>query len=165
MVSEQREWSEQIEQIEETAPEEENEEVVEEEETVEAFPEEWREDFEGLAYLGHLEDIVRIPSHTFVIRTLKTGEKLEIALICKEFESSLGWNRAYKAACVAASLVLVDGKPIMVGDRTKSDIAQKYNYVVKTWYDPVIDKLYLELDRLESRQRKIMTLLGIYDEE
>ena len=34
------------------------------------FPETWRQKFEGLAYIGYLEDLVEIPGHSFHVRTL-----------------------------------------------------------------------------------------------
>src|SRR4051812_1732262 len=82
-----------------------------------SFDGRWRQEFEGLAYLGHLEAEVKIPYHTFQVRTLKTGEKIRVVELIKPLEDSVGYARAYRAAVVAAALVLVDGQPLLVGSR------------------------------------------------
>lgn len=160
-VEVQGEWSEGKDEEEEEPVEEEEDSLVGEV-TVEAFPEEWKKEFEGLAHLGYLEEKVNdIPFHEFVVRTLYTAEKLEISQICAEHENTLGFNRAYKAAVVAAAMITVDGKPILVADKTQNAVRQKYFYVTNKWFDPVIDILYLKVDMLEKKQREIVAeLLG-----
>lgn len=128
---------------------------------VAAFPERWKADFEGLTYLGYLEDLVRIPHHEILISTLTPAAKLEVSLICKEFEGTLGYNRAYKVAVCAAATKAVDGKPIqqqMVQDGPA--VRVKFNYVANSWYDPVVDYVYKRVDALEARQIEVMRLLG-----
>jgi hypothetical protein len=132
-------------------------------EFIDSFPEKWKQDFEGLAYLGYLEDTVRIPFHEFVIRTILPAEKLEIALICREFEGSIGYNRAYKASIVSAAIHLVDGQQLLVARKDAPALRQKYAYVVNTWYDPVIEILYRAVDALEGRQYQVMKALGIFN--
>lgn len=139
-------------------------EVDHEDQAVETFGQfkpEWRLDFEGLAWIGYLEDVVEIPAHKFVLRTLTVGEKLQVAQVCKEFEGTLGYARAWKAACVAAALQLVDGKPLTVPNKTVGIVRQKFEYVVNTWFDPIIDLLYERQDALEGRVLEITRELGI----
>lgn len=127
----------------------------------EEFPEGWKTEFEGLLYLGYLTERVQIPFHSFQLRTLKAVEKIEVSLLSKDLEGSLGYSRKYKALCVAAALVTVDGREILTPNRAENAIPQKYRYVVENWYDPVIDFLYVELDKLEGRVIQIMQELGI----
>lgn len=124
------------------------------------FPREWIKDFDGLAYLGYLSATVNdIPFHEFKMRTLLPGEKLEIVQICRDFEGSIGYSRAYRAAVVAASLTEVDGKPIianMAPDKRVGLVRQKFHYIINTWFDPVVNILYRTVDELEGRQSRIM---------
>ena len=70
---------------------------------IDTFPEEWKDEFEGLLFVGYLQrEITSIPFHKFVVRTLTINEKLEISLITKPYLDSIGYGRAYKAAVVAA---------------------------------------------------------------
>lgn len=128
-----------------------------------AFDGRWRNEFEGLSYLGHLEETVRIPYHTFSVRTLKTGEKIRIIEMVQHLESSIGYARAYRAAVVAAGLLLVDGKPLLVGRKSESVIAQKYQYLIDNWYDYVIDILYDKINQLEGNVLQVLKELGVYD--
>lgn len=128
-----------------------------------AFPDNWKEEFEGLTFLGYLEDVVEIPSHRFVIHTLTVGEKLQIGLTTKEFEGTLGYARAYRAAVVAAALQEVDGRPILVASKGTSVIRQKFDYVVNLWFDPIVDLLYERVNLLEARVLELMRVLGVVD--
>ena len=81
----------------------------------EVFPEEWKQPFEGLLYLGYLhKEIKKIPFHTFVVRTLTVNEKLEITLVTKDYQDTVGYGRAYRAAVVAAGLESVDGRELIL---------------------------------------------------
>lgn len=144
---------------------------VEEEESLpdektSTFPDDWKQDFEGLTYLGYLDTTVRdIPYHEFVIRTLTVGEKIEIHQILKDVDinNPAAYLRAYKAAVVAATLVSVDGKPLIAVDKKHSVVREKYLYVVNSWYDPVIDILYRRANELELRSLQVLYELGIID--
>lgn len=125
------------------------------------FPNEWKKSFEGLAYIGYLEDVVTIPFHEFHIRTLFTGEKIEIARIVKDMEGTVGYGRAYRAAVVAAALISVDDQPIVVSEKSKGAVLQKYNYVVTNWFDPIIDLLYEQVNRLEGEVLSVLIQMGI----
>lgn len=127
------------------------------------FDPKWREAFEGLLFLGHLEDTVEIPGHSFVVRTLRTGEKLEALQVCRPYEGSISYARAYRAAMAAAGLVLVDGSPVVVASRTVGAVRQKYDYLVNNWYDPVIEVLYERIDALEGQVVRIMEEMGVYN--
>lgn len=121
-----------------------------------SFPEDWKKEFEGLTYIGALSSTIKLTNyHTFTIRTLLPAEKIEISIILKDLEDSMGYGRGYRAAVVAASVTLVDGKPIMAFDKNNSPIREKYDYVINTYYDPVIDAVYSEVDKLEGRAAEL----------
>jgi len=130
----------------------------------ESFPEEWKDEFEGLLFVGALQrEITKIPFHKFVVKTLTINEKLEISLITKPYLESVGYGRAYKAAVVAAGLVSVDGKELIPSNRVINIVRQKYDYVVNNWYDTTIDILYDEIDALENRVIFVLQELGIIE--
>ena len=129
----------------------------------ERFPDQWKESFEGLLYLGYLhKEVTSIPFHTFVVRTLTVNEKLEISLATKDYQDTLGYGRAYRAAVVAAGLESVDGKELIASAKGTNVFRQKFEYVINNWYDGVIDLLYMEIDTLEGQVLKVLQELGIY---
>lgn len=126
------------------------------------FDSRWRNPFEGLAYLGHLEGDVEIPYHSFKVRTLTTGEKIKVIAMISDMENSVNYPRAYRAAVVAAGLTLVDGKPLLVGQKSLDVIPQRYRYITDSWYDFVIDILYEKIDELEGKVLEVLKELGVY---
>lgn len=130
---------------------------------IEAFDPKFRTDFEGLTYIGYLETPVEAFGHEFLIKTLTVGDKLQVAQICKEFEGTYGYARAYKAAVLAGALIQVDGEPITVAEQKRSVVRQRFEYIVNTWYDPVIEVLYHKVDQLELRVLEISQELGMAD--
>lgn len=173
MASETRTWSEPLvddfgpEVPPTVAPEDERADVelgpiMDHDVTVsESFPQEWKNDFEGLLYLGYLEAEVTIPHHTFIVHTLLPGAKIELASMLVDMQTSIGYGLAYKCAVVSAALDSVDDRPIIVSSKRESSIRQKYQYVINAWYEPVIDLLYTKVEELEVRQDKLMRELGI----
>ena len=128
----------------------------------EYFPDEWKESFEGLLYLGYLhKEVTTIPFHTFVVRTLTVNEKLQISLATKEYQETVGYGRAYRAAVVAAGLESVDGRALIPSAQGTNVFRQKFEYVINSWYDGVIDILFQEIDDLEGRVLKVLQELGI----
>ena len=128
----------------------------------EVFPEEWKEPFEGLLYLGYLhKEIKKIPFHTFVVRTLTVNEKLEVTLATKEYQETVGYGRAYRAAVVAAGLESVDGRELIPAVKGTNTFRQKFEYVINSWYDGVIDILFAEIDELEGQVFKVLQEIGI----
>jgi len=133
------------------------------EENLLTFPEEWKDKFEGLLYLGYLKkEVNSIPFHKFVIKTLTVNEKLEISLLTKPYEDTVGYGRAYRAAVVAAALESVDGRRLVPASKGSNVLQQKYDYVVNGWYDFVIDILYVEVDQLEGQVLSVLQELGIF---
>lgn len=141
-----------------------NNEELENSNNIDTFPEEWKEEFEGLLFLGYLQkEVTQIPFHKFVVRTLTVNEKIEISLLTKPFVETIGFNRAWKAATVAAGLVSVDGRDLISGNRNMNALQQKYDYVVENWYDIVIEILYNEIDALEGKSIVVLQELGIIE--
>ena len=120
-----------------------------------------QDDFEGLLHLGELRHEFVWANHTFLIRTLKVDELLQVALLTKDFAGSYGADRAYVTALVAAALVEVDGEPVYQAiGRDEDHVAKKYNYIRKNWYSQTIDAVYSHLPRLEARAQTLLDAMG-----
>jgi hypothetical protein len=126
------------------------------------FDDRWKQDFEGLLFLGKLEkEVTSIPSHKFLVRTLTVNEQLEVLLITQPYADGIGYARAYKAAVVAAGLVSIDGKELIPTDKKTAVLRQKWDYVTNGWYEPVIDVLYEEIDQLHARMIEVCQEVGV----
>ena len=135
-----------------------------EDKNINTFPEDWKEEFEGLLFVGYLQrEVTSIPFHKFIVRTLTVNEKLEISLITKPYLDTIGYGRAWKAAVVAAGLVSVDGRELIASSKNINVVRQKYEYVINNWYDTVVDFLYQEIESLENRVILVLQELGIID--
>lgn len=123
----------------------------------------YREPFEGLLYLGRLEETFRKWGHTFVIRTLTTEELTKIGLAVKPYEETRTANAAYQAAVVAASVVTVDGQPLPTGitvDDADDLLAVRLPYVMKKWMPPVREMVYNRCFALELVARRALDAMG-----
>lgn len=139
-----------------------NDILNEESEAISTFPDAWKEEFEGLLFLGYLQsEVTQIPFHKFVVKTLTINEKIEVSLITKPYLDSVGFNRAWKAATVAAGLVSVDGRPLIASSKNINSLKQKFDYVTENWYDVVVELLYDEIQRIEDRSVIVLGELGI----
>src|SRR5690242_12591575 len=75
-------------------------------------PDVTQEPFEGMLFLGRLTQTFTYVGHEFVIRTLTTDEVLEIGLLVKPYNGTLGEVKAYQAATVASCVERLDGRPL-----------------------------------------------------
>lgn len=119
------------------------------------FPEEVREDVDGLLWLGYLEDHITFCGHEFVIRTLRAEDQLLSALITKDYADTVGQGKAWVAAQVALALVAVDGDEEFCPQASydKKDYARaRFNYVISKWYEATINHIYKSYLALMERQ-------------
>lgn len=125
------------------------------------FDPRYRDDFEGLTFLGALEARFSLLGHRFVLRTLTTHELLAVGRVLKGYDETIGGTRAYATAMVAMSTVSVDGVPMPVPiAETGGDLAwaqQRFDYVAARWYPFVIDAVYERYLILEGRVQKVLT--------
>jgi hypothetical protein len=137
-------------------------ELEEETENITTFPEAWKEEFEGLLFLGYLQkEVTQVPFHKFIVKTLTINEKIEVSLLTKPYVDSVGFNRAWKAAVVAAGLVSVDDRPLIASSKNVNSLKQKFDYVTQNWYDIVVEILYEEIQRLEDDVVIVLGELGV----
>lgn len=127
------------------------------------FDEGCQEDFEGLLHLGELRYEFVWANHTFLIRTLRVDELLQVVLLTAKFSGGYGADRAYVTALVAAALIEVDGVQVYTptGPADGEDrVAKKYDYIRKNWYSQTIDAVYSQLQRLEARAQVLLDAMG-----
>ena len=113
-----------------------------------------RTDIENLLSNGAIFDEFEIAGHVFVIRTLKIGEELSVAEICKDYEGTIAEAKAMATATVAAAIETIDGRPLMrnLGPDSKNNIRQKFGYVRNKWYWIIIGEIYERYLILVNRQ-------------
>jgi hypothetical protein len=122
-----------------------------------------RQDFEGLLFLGRLTHTFTWAGHEFIIRTLTTGETLEVGLLAKPYQGSMAAMKAYQAALVAACVDSVDGRPMPVpitDDARDTSTANRFRYVLRSWFPPVLDAVYEQYLLLEERVTQVLDAMG-----
>lgn len=126
------------------------------------FDPNYRLPLEGLAYLGRLQGQFDFAGHRFVVKSLTNGEKLEALEIAGRYQGGgeLAYVRAYRTAWAAAGLLSVDGEPIPVAMRTASALSQRFEYLGRTWYDPVVDAVFQKIQELEAQVIEVFQRLG-----
>lgn len=124
------------------------------------FDQRYKEDFEGLAFLGALEAHFSYIGHKFVIRTLTVNELLAVSQIMKEHVGTVGEMRAHATAMVALSVQSVDGIGLPVPfEEGGSDYAwaqQRFDYVKARWFPFTVDYVYERYLLLESRVNQVL---------
>lgn len=131
--------------------------------TAEAFDERHREPFLGLAYLGALSKTFTYAGHEFRIRTLTTDEVLAVALITKDYEGTIGENRAYVTAVVAMAVESVDGEalPYPYKEAVGNEWAEmRFNWVKGKWFTYTVDHVYEQYLLLEGKVREVLSAMG-----
>lgn len=114
-------------------------------------------DVEGLLFLGYLTSDIEVFGHKLTIKTLRRGERLACALLIHEYSETLGVGDALETAYVAASISTLDGRALSAALSSEEEhdplrrIRANFDRVVK-WYDPVIETIYIEYQKLLMRQ-------------
>jgi hypothetical protein len=129
------------------------------------FPEEAREDVEGLTWIGYLEDSFSFAGHDFAIQTLRGEGELIAALITKEFQETFGEGRAHIWATVALALTAVDGDQEFCPAATPNRIEQakaRFRYLTGNWYWPVAAYIFERYSALQRRQQEAVEALETF---
>ena len=121
---------------------------IPEQEQAELSPEE-QVTFASLLTCGRRSKTIVIMDHTVVVQTLCGDDDLRIGLYVKDYQGSLGEQRAYQIGVVAAGLRSIDGKPLIQSlfDQKIAKVAQMYPTVINKIYRAVMDaeKEFVEL--------------------
>lgn len=128
---------------------------VNEPQGIESFPDDIREDVEGLMWLGFLEDEFDFCGHSFVIRTLRGDEELLAGVLTKEYMDTLGQSRAWAWALVSLALVAVDGDESFCppsGPDKRAYARARFQYCTSKWFWPVAEYIFRRYTTLLERQ-------------
>jgi len=127
------------------------------------FDERYRNEFEGLTFVGALTDSFTWVGHSFHIRTLTTGEMAEAALLAKPYIGTEAQLKALQAAMVAGCVISVDGQPVSIpltSEPGDTEMAAKFRYVMAKWFPPVLDVIYQRYIGLEMQVREVLDAMG-----
>lgn len=105
---------------------------------------------ESILTHGYFTTTVELGTNKVIIRTLKLGEELEVALATKKYQDTIEATRALIAATIGTSIVSVNGRPLIpyaLGQKDES-VEAKFNYVTENFYWATIRALYDEYTKL-----------------
>ncbi len=123
------------------------------------FPSEYIEPLRGLLFLGAVEDEFEFAGHRFLMRTLKEGEVLRIGQLIKQYKDTTAELEAQRMFTVAASIVSVDGEPIVQEYKEDYDLIYEKANVVRSWYPAVIVFLYSKYIDMERGASEVANAL------
>lgn len=106
--------------------------------------------FASLLTCGRRSKTIKILDHVVVVETLNCDDDLRIGLFVKEYEGSLGDQRAYQVGVAAAGIRSFDGRPLVTTvyegvdenalfDEKVAKIRKMYPTVVQRIYRAVMD--------------------------
>lgn len=136
---------------------------VPEDEKIPEFDPRWKDPFEGLLYLGHLEETTSFLGHSFLLVTPSSAERLKISLLTKPYDGTIGWEFAYSCALVAAYLIKIDGQDLpqpITNDPKDTAMEQRWQWVLNNLKKPVIDALFEQCAILDSDVRAVLEAMG-----
>lgn len=114
-------------------------------------------DLMGLLELGSLNEEIDIYGRKVLLKTLTIGEQLEVALLTKDYIGTSEELMAICAATVAASIVTIDGNPmIMEIGPNESLLALKFRFVRENLYWTIIRLVYQEYLDLSERAEEAL---------
>lgn len=119
-----------------------------------AFPDEVREDVEGLTYLGYLTADLEFCGHNVTLRTLRAAEEIAAGVAVQPYRNTLKEPEAWAQAIVGLALTQVDGDEDFcppVGPDLDAFARARYRYCGK-WFWPTIDYFYQGYGKLLARQ-------------
>lgn len=112
------------------------------------------EPFTGLIFLGALKRSFVWLGHSFVVRTLTADEMMNVGLVIRPYMGTIGEQRAYTTAMVAACILTIDGQelpiPVGLGTDDMAWLDMRFQYVRRNLLDFTIDRIYTTY--LELRQ-------------
>jgi hypothetical protein len=127
------------------------------------FDPRYKDPFNGLLYLGHLEETLTIWGHSFRISTPTQLEKMQVGQIHKPYVGTLASEIAYQTILVAAYLVSVDHQELprpVTNDPKENAVADRFRWVAENLRPPVIDQLFSKCLVLEGEVGKVLRAMG-----
>jgi hypothetical protein len=125
------------------------------------FDPRYRDAFEGLLFIGKVQRTFRWLGHSFIIRSPKVDEILEIGQLHQPYVGTVSDIKAYQSLMIAATIVSIDGQPLPIPlSDDVSALQAKFDYIRLHWYPWTLDKLYEEYLILDAEVRAVHDALG-----
>lgn len=125
----------------------------------EVFPEEYKQPFTGLLYVGAMTKVVEYAGHKIELKTLTQGEELRVGQLTREYVGCRSEINAMKLYTVAAAVQTVDGMPMTGGLQPDSDPITTKAEQIKNWYATVVEHLYDEYATMSRSCREVAKAL------
>lgn len=123
--------------------------------------------FSSLLTCGRRSKTVTIFDHTVVVETINCDDDLRIGMYVKDYQGSLGEQRAYQVGVVAAGLRSIDGEPFMKSglfqDAERSAMFDDRFKKVSSMYPTVVSQLYRAVMDAEKEYVELAIRLGKLD--
>lgn len=120
----------------------------------EEFDPQYKDDVDGLLWLGYLTRSCPLYGHHFILKSLTRGERLAVTLVAQEYSETVGLGMAMESATVSASLLTKNGVPFHPKLSETQDpiirIREAFQEV-NSWYDPLIEALFTQYKFLNLR--------------
>ncbi len=129
------------------------------EEPLPEFDARFRDEYEGLLYVGQLTRDFAFAGHRFRIRTMNMDEILEVGLISKEYAGTIADLKAYQTAMVAGCIVQLDGRPLpqpITMDPADTPLRNRFDYILRNWFPVTIDAVYEQFLLLEVQVGQVL---------
>jgi hypothetical protein len=142
------------------------EEVIEEieapKEEVTELTDEERVLFQSLMTVGKRYKPIEIMGHTVVVQSLRVSDDLRIALWCKKYEESRGFQRAYQLAVCAAGIRTINGKALYesLAPSAEDEIFEAKIEKLRNYYPIVINQIYNSIVGLDAEFAELAIKLG-----
>lgn len=125
----------------------------------EVFPEEYKQPFLGLLYVGAMKKTVEYAGHKIVLKTLTQGDELRVGQLTREYVGTRSELNAVKLYMVAAAIESVDGNSMLSALCEDVDpITTKADHL-KKWYACVVEFLYEEYSSMVKSCREVASAL------
>lgn len=120
------------------------------------FDPRFRQDWEGLTYVGYLTKKLTFLGHRFTIKTIDVDTILQIGMMHAPYVGTIADLKAYQALLMAGSIVTVDGKPLAIPlGEDDTSLEARFNVILR-WFPATLDHLYTEYMGLETRVDEII---------
>lgn len=121
-----------------------------------------RQDFEGLLYLGYLEEECEVAGHHFLLRTPTQDERIEMGLIHRAYINSFVVESAWELLMVAMYCQRIDSRdaPEPLTERARNPVATRFEWIKRSIRSSVvITKVFNHCVLLEKREKDLVDYL------
>lgn len=122
--------------------------------------------FASLLTCGRRSKVISLLDHTVVVQTLCADDDLRIGMYVKEYQGSLGEQRAYQVGVAAAGIRTIDGVPLvqtLYEQATDDALFDQKVLKVSQMYPTVINRIYRAVMDAEKEFVELATTLGKLD--